>query len=796
MTDDRSNNLPLDQLKSFFEYALKVKFGKTIETSTKEERYNALATAIMSLISDKWIETTEKSKTERKAYYFSAEFLVGRALGNNILNLGIQEDVDELLKEIGLELNELEELEEDAALGNGGLGRLAACFMESAATMDIPLDGYGVRYSEGLFKQSFVDGFQHEEGDAWIKHGYPWSIRMESDKQIIHFKNQSVVAVPYDMPVIGYKNGVINTLRLWQAEAINRFDFTKFNNFEYDESVREQSRAEDITRVLYPNDIQWAGKLLRLKQQYFFVSASLKDIIKKYKENFPGDTEFKDFSKYHAIQLNDTHPVIAIPELMRLFLDHEHMTWEDSWEIVTEVFSFTNHTILQEAMEVWLESIMDEVSPRIVEIIKEIDKKFIASLQDKNYSYDKINCLRIVRNNNIHMASLALYSAHKVNGVAQLHTEILKTDTLSQWYALYPEKFINMTNGVTPRRWLVYSNPELAALITELLGTQDWITDLEMLKELERFADDEAVLNRLNEIKYNNKLRLVKYIKEVEGITINPDTIFDVQVKRLHEYKRQLMNALHIVDLYFRLRENLDLDIIPRTFIFGAKAAPGYFRAKAIIKFINEISRVINMDKRVNDKLKVVFVQNFRVSYGEKIYPATDVSEQISTAGKEASGTGNMKFMMNATPTLGTYDGANVEIVREAGFENNFIFGARVEEIREIYDNYNPIEFYASDYDIKRAVDSLISGEFSDNGSYMFLNIFNSLVLRDYPEKLDQYLVLKDFNAYKEAQMEIDKAYRDKMGWAKKCLINLANSGKFSSDRTIMDYAREIWRVK
>lgn len=785
-----------ERLRISYESIIKLKFGKTFESASKEEKYSALATAIMEIIADDWIKTREKSKKERKAYYFSAEFLVGRALGNNILNLGIEKDVQSVLDDMDLALRELEELEEDAALGNGGLGRLAACFMESAATMDIPLDGYGVRYSEGLFKQSFVDGFQHEEGDAWIKHGYPWMIRVESDSQIVHFKNQSVVAVPYDMPIIGYKNGVVNTLRLWQSEAIDRFDFAKFNNFQYDESVRKQSRAEDITRVLYPNDIQRAGKLLRLKQQYFFVSASLKDLIRKYKENFPEDVKFENFAKYHAIQLNDTHPVMGIPELIRIFLDNEHMTWEESWEIVTEVFSFTNHTILQEAMEVWTEDLVDEVSPRVLEIIKEIDKNFVASLADKNYDSNKIHRLRIVKDNNVHMASLALYSAHKVNGVAELHTNILKTDTLKEWYALYPEKFINMTNGVTPRRWLAYSNPELASLITELLGTEDWITDLEMLKGLEEFVDDESVLKRLNEIKYNNKLKLVKYINEVEGVTIDPDTIFDVQVKRLHEYKRQLMNALHIVDLYFRLLENPELDIVPRTFIFGAKAAPGYFRAKAIIKFINEISRVINTDERVNKKLKVVFVQNFRVSYGERIYPATDVSEQISTAGKEASGTGNMKFMMNATPTLGTYDGANVEIVKEAGFENNFIFGARVEELNEIYNTYNPIEYYANDYNIKRVVDSLIDGVFSDNGSYMFLNIYNSLVQMEFPEKLDQYFVLKDFKAYKEAQEEIDKAYRDRLGWAKKCLINLANSGKFSSDRTIMDYAIEIWKVK
>ncbi|MDO5688760.1 MAG: glycogen/starch/alpha-glucan phosphorylase [Tissierellia bacterium] len=788
--------LDVKNLKSVFEFMLKSKFGKSNETATKAEKYNALASAVMSLLADAWNDTRQKQANKKRAFYFSAEFLVGRALGNNILNLDIENEVRDLLNELGMELNEIEELEEDAALGNGGLGRLAACFMESGATEALPLDGYGVRYSEGLFKQSFVDGFQHEEGDTWIKHGYPWAIRMESDSQVIHFKNQSVVAVPYDMPIIGYRNGVINTLRLWQSEAIDGFDFAKFNNFEYDQSVREQSRAEDITRVLYPNDIQRAGKVLRLKQQYFFVSASLKDLVKKYKQAHPEDPEFKNFADYHAIQLNDTHPVVGIPELMRIFLDHEHLKWEESWKTVTQVFSFTNHTILQEAMEVWSIDIMDEISPRIVEIIREIDKNFIASLKDKNYWQDKIDRLRIIRGDAIHMAALGLYGASAVNGVAALHTNILKTETLREWYELYPEKFQNKTNGVTPRRWLVYSNPELAAFITELLGSDSWIVNLEELKGLEKFVDDEKVLKRINDIKFDNKVKLAAYIKEVEGIEIDPNSIFDVQVKRLHEYKRQLLNALHIVDLYKRLKENPDLDIVPRTFIFGAKAAPGYFRAKAIIKFINEIARVINSDDSIQGKIKVVFVQNFRVSYGEKIYPATDVSEQISTAGKEASGTGNMKFMMNATPTLGTFDGANVEIVQEAGEENNFVFGARVEEIREIRDNYNPIEFYANDYNIKRAVDSLISGEFTDNGSYMFLNIYNSLVQRDFPEKLDQYFILKDFESYRDAQMKIDTAYRDRMGWAKKCLMNVANSGKFSSDRTILEYAREIWKVK
>lgn len=777
------------------EEELIAKFGKKTKDASKAEKYNALSTCVMRLIGADWLNTTESYKDKKVAYYFSAEFLIGRTLGNNLLNLGIDEDIREILREIDVDLNELEDLEEDAALGNGGLGRLAACFIESGATMDIPLHGYGVRYSEGIFKQSFIDGFQHEEGDEWIKHGYPWSIRKESDAQIIHFKNQTVVAVPYDMPVIGYRNGVINTLRLWQAEAIRGFDFAKFNNFEYDRSVSEQTRAEDITRVLYPNDIQRSGKLLRIKQQYFFVAASLKDLVQRYKKQHPEDKEFTKFSSLHAIQLNDTHPVIGIPELMRIFIDEEGMRWEDSWKIVTSVFSFTNHTILQEAMEVWSMDIMDEVSPRIVDLIKEIDRQFTSTLHDKHFHSDKVDRLRIVKNGAIAMAPLAIVGSHSVNGVAALHTDILIKDTLSEWYQLYPEKFQNKTNGVTPRRWIRYSNPELSEMITELLGDEGWLSDLPRLKELEKFQDDPAVLTRLQEIQRCKKEQLAAYILQEEGIVIDPNSIFDIQVKRIHEYKRQLLNAFHIVDLYYRLLENPDMDIVPRTFIFGGKAAPGYFRAKAIIKYINEIARVINADERIKGKIKVVFVQNYRVTYGEKLFPAADISEQISMAGKEASGTGNMKFMMNATPTIGTYDGANVEIVEEAGFENNFIFGARVEELREIKDSYQPLSYYTNDYDIKRAVDSLVSGAFSDNGSFMFLDIYNALVKSDYHGRLDEYFILKDFASYRDAQQAVDQAYRDPMSWSKKCLINLANSGKFSSDRTILQYAQEIWRV-
>lgn len=787
-------NFSLDKLQETYNFMMDFQYGKDADQASNKEKYDVLSYAIMALIAEDWKEEKKIRAKEKKAYYFSAEFLMGRALGNNILNLGIKEEVDELLKNIGVDLNTLEDMEIDAALGNGGLGRLAACFLDSAASMDISLDGYGVLYEQGLFKQSFVDGFQHEDGDFWMGKTYPWAKRIEAESQVIHFKNQSVVAVPYDMPVIGYGAKRINTLRLWKSESIDGFDFNKFNNYEYDKSVMEKSRAEDITRVLYPNDNQMAGKLLRIKQQYFFVSASLKDLIAKYQVNHPEDPNFSKFGDYHALQLNDTHPVVGIPEIMRLFLDDHGLGWDEAWSIARKIFNFTNHTILKEAMEVWSEEIFSEVNPRLVDIIKEIDRHFVRSLQDKNYSEDKINEFRIVKNGQIYMANLALHSAKQVNGVAKLHTDILKDDVLKIWNDLYPGKIINKTNGVTPRRWLVYSNPKLASLITDLLGSDSWITNLEELKGLEKFQNDDEVLKKLMAIKMENKEKLAQLIKERTGIEVDTNSIFDVQVKRLHEYKRQLLNALHIVYLYHKLKENKDLDIHPRTFIFGAKAAPGYFNARAIIKFINEIGRKINSDPDVNGKIKVVFLENFNVSLGEKIYPATDISEQISTAGKEASGTGNMKFMINATPTLGTLDGANVEIVQEAGFENNYIFGARVEELMEIRSSYNPIEYYMNSYELKDAVDSLISGEFTDNGSYMFLSIYNSLVQSDNPGRLDEYFVLKDFEAYVKAQEEIDRDFRDKKAWAKKCLINLANSGKFSSDRTIKEYYEEIWK--
>ncbi len=783
--------MTIDRIRSNFEIMLQLRFAKTIATSSTQEKYYALADTIMSLIANDWAASEKAFESGKRAYYFSLEFLIGRSLSNNMLNLELYEEIRAFVEELGIDFDELEEVEQDAALGNGGLGRLAACFMEASASMDLPLMGYGVRYSQGIFKQLFLNGFQKEEGDDWLRNGDPWSLRKESESVVIRFGNSTVRAVPYDIPILGYDTRNINTLRLWQAEPMEPFDFTKFNNFEYDASLEAKNRAEDITRVLYPNDGQRSGKVLRFKQQYFFVSASIQDIVRKFKKQ---NGNFSEFAKYHAIQLNDTHPVIALPELMRVFLDEEHMDWAEAWKIVNETFSFTNHTILAEAMEQWPLDIVEEVCPRCYQLIHTIDKRFVDELQDISYDSAHIDRMRIVNHGVVRMAHLALHGCRKVNGVAAIHTQILKDEVLNEWYRLYPDKFVNKTNGITPRRWLKLANRQLSDLITELLGSDDWATDLDQLKKLEAWIEDDRVLDRLHAIKREKKVELAKYILEHEGVEIDPDSIFDIQIKRMHEYKRQLLNAFHIWDLYLRLKENPDLDIIPRTFIFGGKAAPGYFRAKGIIKYINEIAKVINNDESIQGKIKVVFVANYRVSYGQKLFPAADLSEQISTAGKEASGTGNMKFMLNAAPTIGTMDGANVEIVEEAGRENNFIFGATVEELRELNGKYDPVRIYEEQPDVKRVVDSLMNQQLNDAGSYMFLDIYNSLVKPGYGQG-DAYFVLKDFASYKEAHAQVDRAYRDKRRWAQMCLMNLANAGKFSADRTIKEYADEIWEV-
>ena len=768
---------------------------KSFEDTSDKDRYDALCDTIMGLINQDWRRSKQKVRKDRKAYYLSAEFLIGRSLGNNLINLGIYDQVKELLNEIGIDFEAIEDYEDDAALGNGGLGRLAACFMDSAASQKLSLYGYGVRYREGIFKQSIENGFQVEYGDSWIKDGDGWSIRVDSDAKIVKFRDQQVKAVPYDMPVVGFENGVVNTLRLWQSEPFREFDFAKFNNFEYDDAVAEKNRAEDITRVLYPNDMQRAGKLLRLKQQYFFCSASIQDMVEKYKRDFPEDLKFENFARYHVIQLNDTHPIMAIPELIRVLVDENGIYFEDALAIANKVFAFTNHTVLQEALEKWSFDLMEEVNPRCLEIIEQIDKKLVKEFKDRGFSDKAIDPYRIVTGDLVHMANLAIYVGFSVNGVAEIHSQILKDDTFKEWYKESPEKFNNKTNGITPRRWLVYANRELTNFITEKLGTDAWKKDLAMLKGLEKFLDDEEVLDELLEIKQTKKDQLAKYILENEGIKIDSHSIYDIQIKRIHEYKRQHLNILHIIHLYHKLKKNPDLDFTPTTFIFGGKAAPGYFRAKGMIKLANEVARVVNNDKDVNDKLKVIFVENYRVTYAEKLFPAADVSEQISTAGKEASGTGNMKFMLNGALTLGTLDGANVEIFEEAGEENNYRFGATVEELAEIAESYNAFEFYSKDEDIKDVVDSLVSGEFKDQDSYYFLDIYNELIKPQNGGRADQYYLLKDFASYKETQAKLNKEFRNRKEWARKALKNIANAGFFSSDRTILEYADDIWKI-
>ena len=778
-----------EQLRVGMEKFLKVKYGKTLDKALDFEVFNALSLTLMEEIVDNWNATTEVYSEGKQAYYLSAEYLMGRALGNNLISMGQYDEVKALLEELNININAIEEIEEDAGLGNGGLGRLAACFMDSAAAMEIPLTGYGLRYNNGLFNQYVQNGFQMEEVDSWLRYGDPWSIRKDSEAQIIKFSDMDVKAVPYDCPIIGYGTKNINTLRLWKCESIKEFDFKLFNAQKYDEAVLLKNRAEDITRVLYPNDSNREGKILRLRQQYLLVSASLKDIIDKHKEKFGTVTD--KIADLNAVQLNDTHPTLAIPEFIRILVDEEGISFEDALAMAKKVFAYTNHTILAEALEKWDVDLIEELFPRILEIIREIDKKFIGELKEAGYSGTAIKEYRIVYKNQVRMANLAIHVGSAVNGVAKLHTEILKDTELKNWYELYPEKFQNKTNGITPRRWIRLANPELSKLITELLGNEDWVRDLSLLKNLEKYVDDKEVLDRYMKIKYEKKLQLAKYIKDSEGIEIDPNSIFDIQIKRLHEYKRQLLNALYILDLYYRVKEDPSMDIPSTTFIFGAKAFPGYRRAKAIVKFINEIANLVNNDKDIDGKIKVVFVQNYRVSYAEKLCPAADISKQISTAGKEASGTGNMKLMLNGAPTFGTLDGANVEIVQESGEENNFIFGLKVEDIEKIGNSYNPKEYYEKDASLKRVLDTLVDGTFDDGGTGDFEDLFDSLL-----EEGDQYFLLADFASFKEIEDKVFEAYKDKEEWAKKCFLNTCNAGIFSSDRTILQYASEIWGVE
>ncbi len=775
-----------------FKKNLAEEFGVEPKNASAPQIHDAVSKAVMQYISDDWKKSKEAHLASRRACYFSMEFLVGRAVYNNLLCLGIEEEVAEALKEVGVNLSDLEEIE-DAALGNGGLGRLAACFLDSAATLDLPLDGYGIRYKYGLFKQSIKDGFQCETADNWTQYGDPWSKRINADAVTITYGDQTVRAVPYDMPIVAYGTKHISTLRLWQSEPINEFDFGLFNDQKYEEACREQRRAEDISRVLYPNDDTREGKVLRLKQEYFFSSASVQDIVKKHKAN---GYDLHKFYEKITIQLNDTHPVIAIPELIRILVDEEGFDFFEALEIAKKTFNYTNHTIMAEALEKWSVDIVKEVVPRIYEIILQINEAFIGEMYKAGKIQSEIYPLKMISGDLVHMAKMAIYCSTYVNGVAAIHTEILKNDALKEWYALYPKKFQNKTNGITPRRWLALCNKELSALITELNKGSEWVTDLDQLQKLKWFADNKNELQRFMDIKHTKKVQLADYIREHEGVEIDPNSIFDIQIKRLHEYKRQLLNAFGILYIYFGIKDGSIKNFYPTTFIFGAKSAPGYRRAKGIIKYINEIGKLVNNDPQTKDLLKVVFVQNYRVSYAEKLVTAADVSEQISTAGTEASGTGNMKFMLNGTVTLGTLDGANVEIVEEAGKENNYIFGATVEDLEEIMKIYDPRYLVEKNEKIGRVVRTLIDGTVSDGETGVFRELYFSLMDGASWHRPDNYHLIGDLESYVEAKLKLNKDYTDKFGFAKKCWMNMACSGKFSSDRTIADYAKEIWKIE
>lgn len=766
-------------------------YGRNFTSLNEKEKYTVFAKALMEDILPKWQTSEEKFEGKKKAYYLSAEFLMGRALSNNLINLGNLKEMKEMLSSMGIDYNAIEEAESDAGLGNGGLGRLAACFLDSAATLNYSLTGYGIRYNYGIFEQKFANGYQVEVGDNWLEHGDSWSIRRQDEKVKVDFKDQSVYAVPYDTPIIGFGGETINTLRLWQSEAINDFNFSAFNDQKYDRSVKEKNDASNISKVLYPNDSLEKGKILRLKQQYFFVSASLQDMVREYKKTHK---DFKMFSKLHAVQLNDTHPAVAIPELIRL-LDKEGVSFKKALQIAIDTFAYTNHTILKEALEQWSVKLYKKILPDVYKIIVKIDNLLRKELVAKGLPTDEISEFEIIHEGNIKMAWLSIYGTHSTNGVARLHTDILKDTELSDWYQLFPERFNNKTNGITQRRWLLESNPKLSAFITELLGSDSWITNLNDLSKLKKYAQDDEIIRRFMDIKMEKKLELKAYIKNKEGIEIDEHSIFDIQIKRLHEYKRQLLNAFHILYLYNRLKEDKDFQMEPRTFIFGAKAAPGYVRAKGIIKFINEIGNMVNNDESINGKIKVVFVENYGVSYAQKLFPAADISEQISTAGKEASGTGNMKFMLNGAPTIGTFDGANVEIVEEAGLENNYIFGLTVEEIEELKADYNPKKELESNPRLKKVVDSLIDGTFDIDTREMFTELHDSILKGASWHAPDNYFIIRDFDGYREAQERVSDDFSNQLEFYRKGFINMASSGKFSSDRTIVEYATEIWDI-
>ena len=794
---------------------VKNQYRRTIDEATPQQIFQAVSYAIKDVIIDDWIATQKQfdETGAKKVYYLSMEFLMGRALGNNIINLGAKKAVKEALEELGFDLNAIEDQEPDPALGNGGLGRLAACFLDSLATLGYPAYGCGIRYHYGMFKQKIQDGYQVEVPDEWLKNGYPFELRRpeyatevkfggyvktEWDGERNHFVQegyQSVLAVPYDMPIVGYGNNVVNTLRIWDAQPIDTFSLSAFDKGDYQKAVEQENLAKNLVEVLYPNDNHYAGKELRLKQQYFFISASLQVALKKFKET---NDDIHKLPEKIVFQMNDTHPTVAVAELMRLLLDQEGLNWDEAWGIITKCCAYTNHTIMAEALEKWPIELFSRLLPRVYQIVEEINRRFLIEVQNKYpNNYEKVKKMAIIFDGQVKMAHLAIVAGYSVNGVAKLHTEILKNQELKDFYEMMPEKFNNKTNGITQRRFLLHGNPLLADWITEQIG-DEWITDLPHLAKLKVYVDDPKFQQEFMNIKYQNKLRLAKYIKEHNGIDIDPRSIFDVQVKRLHEYKRQLLNILHVMYLYNQLKDNPNMDMVRRTFIFGAKAAAGYQIAKKTIKLINSVADVINNDKSINGKLKVVFIEDYRVSNAELIFAAADVSEQISTASKEASGTGNMKFMLNGALTLGTMDGANVEIVEEVGKENAFIFGLSADEVINYENNggYNPEEIFNTDQDIRRVLMRLINGYYSPQDPELFRDIYNSLLNTKNSAKADTYFILKDFRSYAEAQKRVEAAYRDENWWARAAMLNTASAGKFSSDRTIEEYVRDIWHLE
>ena len=803
--------------KKDVEQNVKQLFRKTVDEASQQELYQAVSYVVKDAIIDDWIATQKQYEKDdpKIVYYMSMEFLLGRALGNNLINMTAYKEVKEALEEMGLNLNELEDQEPDPALGNGGLGRLAACFLDSLASLGYAAYGCGIRYRYGMFKQKIKDGYQEEKPDNWLKNGNPFelrrpeyakevrfggNIRVEYDDKTgdIRFKQEnyeSVLAVPYDYPIVGYDNHIVNTLRIWDAEPIVDFQLDSFDRGDYHKAVEQQNLAKTIVEVLYPNDNHYAGKELRLKQQYFFVSASLQAALTKYKKHHD---DIHKLPEKMTIQMNDTHPTVAVAELMRLLLDEEGLGWDEAWEITSKTCAYTNHTIMSEALEKWPIDLFSRLLPRVYQIIQEIDRRFVAQIREMYPgNEEKVAKMQILRDGQVKMAHLAIVAGYSVNGVARLHTEILKKQELRDFYEMMPQKFNNKTNGITQRRFLMHGNPLLADWVTDKLGTKDWITDLSLMSGLKKWVDDEEALKEFMSIKYENKVRLAKYIKEHNDIEVDPRSIFDVQVKRLHEYKRQLLNILHVMYLYNEIKEHPEISFYPRTFIFGAKASAGYIRAKQIIKLINSVADVVNNDRSINGKLKVVFIEDYRVSNAEIIFAAADVSEQISTASKEASGTGNMKFMLNGAPTLGTMDGANVEIVEEVGAENAFIFGLSSDEVINYENNggYNPMDIYNSDADIRRVVNQLVDGTYSQGDKEMYRDLYNSLLTAQGGSKADTYFILKDFRSYADTQKKVEEAYRDKDRWAKMALLNTASCGKFSSDRTIQEYVDDIWHL-